>query len=362
MDSMAALNCAPAELRLIFSKPILCSSYTSNGSEFLISGTYPVSVTGVKGICTNGTTKELILTLSQNLMKEGSFRLLLQKGSDGTTLLDECGEETPAGSTLSFSVKDTVDAAFTYAIRYGCERDTIDFFHNGSNSVNAWQWSMDEGQLSNQQNPAGLYAVFNQKKIQLAVSNGFCADSSEQTVLLENYLKSNFTVFEDNCPNEPVTFTSTAEGKIVSHLWEFGDGGTGTNKDPLHTYASPNQQAVYPIRYTAVDSFGCRQTAVKNINVFPSCLLSLPNAFTPNGDGKNDAFRVLNAIKADNLELIIFNRWGQAVFKTSNWKNGWDGNINGERQPTGVYVWLLRYTARDTKRKVEQKGTVLLVR
>jgi gliding motility-associated-like protein len=60
--------------------------------------------------------------------------------------------------------------------------------------------------------------------------------------------------------------------------------------------------------------------------------------------------------------MIVFNRWGQVVFRTRDWKKGWDGRIKGELQPTGVYVWLLRYTARDTKKKVEQKGTVTLVR
>ena len=88
----------------------------------------------------------------------------------------------------------------------------------------------------------------------------------------------------------------------------------------------------------------------------------MPTAFTPNGDGKNDLFRVLNAVKAENLELLLFNRWGQLVFKTTNWKQGWDGKINGELQATGVYVWLLRYTDRNSKKRIEQKGTVTLIR
>ncbi|MDQ3279575.1 MAG: PKD domain-containing protein, partial [Bacteroidota bacterium] len=200
MDSMATLRCAPSELRLVFKKPILCSSITTNGSEFVINGTYPVSVTGVNMVCTSGTTKEVVLTLSQTLQKAGAFTLVLQQGTDGNTLLDECGEQTPAGSRISFTVKDTVNAGFTYQLRYGCEKDTVLFFHNGANGVNKWQWNLDEGQNSNQQNPAGLYAVFNGKKIQLQVSNGFCTDSSEQTIVLDNFLKADFSLFEDNCP------------------------------------------------------------------------------------------------------------------------------------------------------------------
>ncbi len=363
MDSLAALACAPVELRLIFQKPILCASVTTSGSEFVLNGTYPVSVTAADPVCgTNGTTKELVLRLSKPLLDAGNFELLLQRGTDGNTLQDECGEETPVGSRLLFSVKDTVNAAFTYAIRYGCEKDSVDYFHPGGNGVTTWKWSLDEGQGSSLQNPVGIYSVFNQKKIQLSVDNGFCSDSSEQTVVLDIFLKADFNVFEDNCPNEPVTFTSLAQGRIASHLWEFGDGGTAVAQDPAYSYAGPQQYTVYPVRYTVVDDIGCRQTVTKNINVFPSCLLALPTAFTPNGDGKNDAFRVLNAVKAEDLELLVFNRWGQHIFRTKDWKKGWDGKIKGEPQSTGVYVWLLRYTNRDTKQKIEQKGVVTLIR
>jgi hypothetical protein len=50
------------------------------------------------------------------------------------------------------------------------------------------------------------------------------------------------------------------------------------------------------------------------------------------------------------------------VFRTKDWKQGWDGRINGGLQPTGTYVWLLRYTNRDTKQRIEQKGTMTLIR
>lgn len=363
MDSMSTLACKPNQLRLIFQKPILCSSIAANGSDFTVNGTYPVSVSAAAaGSCTNETTKEVLITLSQTLQTAGNFRLLLQRGSDGNTLMDECGEETPVGSSLAFTVKDTVNAAFTYQINYGCEQDIVSYLHPGGNGVNTWRWRLDEGQASSQQNPVGTYRVFNQKKVTLFVSNGFCTDSSEQTIVLENFLKADFTVLEDNCPNEAIPFTGMAVGKVVSHLWQFGDGRTASEKNPTHTYAAPSQYTVYPVRYTVLDSFGCQQTVVKNISIYPSCYLALPNAFTPNGDGKNDFFRALNAVKADNLELLVFNRWGQVVFKTKDWKQGWDGRIKGELQPTGTYVWLLRYTERDTKKKVEQKGTVTLIR
>lgn len=362
MDSLAPLLCAPKQLTLVFKKPMLCSTIAADGSDFIVNGSYAVGVTAGGGSCTNGTTKEVVVTLSKALQAAGNFQIFLKKGNDGNTVLDECGEETPAGSVLPFSVKDTVNAAFTYVINYGCVKDTISFFHPAQNGVNNWKWGLDEGQRSILQNPEGLYSVFTQKNIQLIVTNGFCSDTSAQTVLLENYLKADFSVFEDNCPSEAILFTSLAKGKIINHDWDFGDGGSTTGANPSYIYAAPLRQTAYNVRYTVTDSFGCESTAQKKIQLYSSCYLAVPTAFTPNGDGRNDAFGVLNAVKAENLELLVLNRWGQMVFKTTNWKQFWDGKVAGAPQPTSVYVWFLRYTDRDTKKRLEQKGTVALIR
>jgi gliding motility-associated-like protein len=363
MDSMAALACASSELTLLFRRPMLCSSIAADGSDFSITGAYAVTVSGAKGRCTNGASKEVTVSLSQPLRVAGNFQLVLKRGGDGNTLLDECGEETPAGSALNFSVKDTVNADFTYTIGYGCAKDSVSFFHPAANGVNSWTWTLDEGQNSLQQNPQALYAVFNTPKhVTLSVGNGFCRDSSEQTITLENYLKADFDVYEDNCPNEPVPFSGKAVGKLAAHNWDFGDGAVGSGASPSHVYAGPVRQTTYNVRYTVTDSFGCKSTAQHPVNIYPSCYLAVPTAFTPNGDGLNDYFGVANAVKAENLEFIVFNRWGQVVFKTGNWKQSWDGKMNGMPQPTSVYVWFLRYTDRDTKQQRQQKGTVTLIR
>jgi gliding motility-associated-like protein len=96
--------------------------------------------------------------------------------------------------------------------------------------------------------------------------------------------------------------------------------------------------------------------------VLDNCLIAVTSAFTPNGDGLNDYFWPHNALKADNLEFKVYNRWGQLVFNSSNWQQKWDGTINGIPQPPGVFVWFLSYTNRDTGKKVFQKGTVMLIR
>lgn len=362
MDSIVQVGCAPGQVKLIFSKPILCSSVATDGSDFIVNGSYPVTVNAASGACVNGLTKEITVSLAAPLQRAGTFNLQLRTGSDGNTLINECGMPTAAGSTLTFTVADTVNADFTYAIGYGCIRDTVRYFHAGTNSVNSWSWSLGEGQQSTTQNPTGIYAVFNEKTVNLAVSNGVCQDSSTRKVALINFLKADFTVLEDNCPQELIPFKDGSVGQGLTYAWNFGDGGTSDSANPHHAYAIPIRETVYPVRLTITDSFSCQKSIQHPVTIYSSCFIAVPNAFTPNNDGRNDFFKVLNAVKAEDFEFYIYNRWGQLVFQTRNWKQGWDGKLGGREQGTAAYVWMLRYTNRDTKKKVEQKGTMVLIR
>ena len=364
MDSLVTVKCAPNSLTLVFRKPITCSTVASDGSDFAVTGPSAVTVTNAKATCTgsNSAAKEIIITLAKPIQQGGSYTLSLKKGSDGNTVKDECGEETPAGSSITFTIKDTVNADFTYTKLYGCTTDTVNYFHTGANGVNSWKWSLDDGKSSTAQSPQALYTVFDTKTVQLVVSNGFCSDTASQHVVLENALKADFNVFEDNCPAEPVQFTGTSTGKIMDYQWSFGDGGTATEASSTHIYNTPGITTAYTVRYTVTDSLGCQSTAVKPVTIYVSCYLAVPTGFTPNMDGRNDQLRVLNAIKAEKLEFKVFNRWGQLLFKTTDWKQGWDGTLKGVKQPTGVYIWFLSFIDRDSKLKREMKGTATLIR
>ncbi len=102
--------------------------------------------------------------------------------------------------------------------------------------------------------------------------------------------------------------------------------------------------------------------AFQDLKVLKSCYIAVPNAFTPNGDGLNDFLYPLNAYKADNLEFKVYNRLGQLVFSTTDWTVKWDGTINGQPQDTGIFVWTLQYTNRDTGKHVFMKGSTVLIR
>ncbi len=358
IDSVAPITCAPKTLKIILSSPILCSSIAKDGSDFSVDGTYGVNI--ISAACSTG--KEIIVTFSQPLEQAGTFVLNLKKGTDNNTIVNECGEETLPGPKVAFNIYDTVNAAFSYQIKYGCSIDDVQYLHAGSNGVNKWNWSLDDNLLSTLQNPKASYKLFNTKTVQLIVSNGFCSDTTNQKVELKNFLKADFAVYADNCPNEPINFTSTAVGQIINHQWSFGDGGSANTNNPVYTYKNVNKQTVYTINYTVTDSFNCVSTMSKPITVYASCYLAVPSAFTPNGDGLNDFLYPLNAVKAEQLQFQVFNRWGRKIFSTVNWKRGWDGKVEGVPQSMGTYVWTLTYTDRDSKKILHTKGTVVLIR
>ncbi|MEO6830669.1 MAG: gliding motility-associated C-terminal domain-containing protein, partial [Chitinophagaceae bacterium] len=92
--------------------------------------------------------------------------------------------------------------------------------------------------------------------------------------------------------------------------------------------------------------------------------LWLPNAFTPNGDSRNDVFHVIT----DNpniriIGLIIYNRWGQQVFVSNQNTQGWNGKLHNQDAEAGTYFWQLQYKVLGNKDKLYfKKGDVLLVR
>ncbi|WP_243751757.1 T9SS type B sorting domain-containing protein [Niastella caeni] len=365
MDSIKPVGCAPDKLELVFRRPINCNSIAANGSDFTITGSTPVSITGASGNCVNGVTTSIIVQLSAPIQTAGNYQIQMKPGTDGNTVIDECGQQTPAGPALPFATKDTVNADFTYQLLYGCKADTVNFFHNAANSINQWNWNFNNEARSTLQNPAYIFSTFGPKQISLQVSNGVCKDSATTTVLLDNELNAAFGFPEILCPEDKAVFTDSSIGKIISWNWNFGNGNTSTLQNPLpETYPNPttDRSKYYTIRLIVENNIHCFDTAAHQMKVVNSCFITVPNAFTPNGDGKNDNLYPLNAWKATNLEFYIYNRYGQVVFHTTNWANKWDGRINGQLQSIGVYVWSLRYTLIDTGEKVFKRGTTVLIR
>ncbi len=362
MDSVKPVVCKPDVLELVFKNNIRCSSIAPDGSDFIISG-LPVGIKGASGTCTNGLTPTIKIQLTAPIQVAGNWNIQLKRGSDGNTIIDECGMETPFGN-VPLTTYDTVNADFTYNVLWGCKKDTVEFFHPGANHVNAWRWSFEGAGTSLLQNPVIVFPTFGNKKVSLIVNNGVCSDSVEGTVVLDNAMDARFGYPEFLCPEDQAVFTDSSLGKIINWEWTFGNGNTSLQQKPeAQRYQRPPARSkLYTVRLVVENDKHCFDTAFHQVEVVTSCYITIPNAFSPNGDGNNDLLYPLNAFKATDLEFKVYNRYGQLVFETRDWKKRWDGTLNGQKQPSGTYVWILTFIHRDTKEKIVQKGTTTLIR
>lgn len=155
---------------------------------------------------------------------------------------------------------------------------------------------------------------------------------------------------------QSITLSPVITGNIAS--WQWTPGSYLDNSGVSDPVATPLGTTTYQLQVVTVD--GCKASASEVVGVFYS--VQMPGAFTPNGDGRNDVFRVPPLVPITIRFLAVYNREGMLLFSTANKGVGWDGRYNGHPQPTGVYVWQMEYDNPLTKRTEFVKGTVLLVR
>lgn len=117
--------------------------------------------------------------------------------------------------------------------------------------------------------------------------------------------------------------------------------------------------------YSVVVSNPCGSATDDILVGFRNCepLLTIPNAFTPNGDGRNDTFRALG-VNISNYRMQVFNRWGELIFVSYDPSSGWDGTRNGTPCAGDMYVWSVYYESDALEETFREtvKGTVMLIR
>ncbi|MEM9983805.1 MAG: gliding motility-associated C-terminal domain-containing protein, partial [Bacteroidota bacterium] len=168
-----------------------------------------------------------------------------------------------------------------------------------------------------------------------------------------NYLDS---IFESD---QPLLFINQSQ-RGIGFEWDFGDGnGWSVADNPRYEYAEPGD---YWVQLVAMDSnLTCPADTMILVRVLPNGRIYFPNAFSPNGDGANDFFRLAGE-GILRFELEIFDRWGRSIALIPWMEPGWDGRLsNGRPAPEGVYVYRARYTFFDG-RTADRGGTITLVR
>jgi gliding motility-associated-like protein len=114
--------------------------------------------------------------------------------------------------------------------------------------------------------------------------------------------------------------------------------------------------------YLVTVSNGCIERS-KVIQVQESescCKVFLPDAFTPNNDRNNDLYKAYTSCTLSSFELVIFDRWGTILYRSTNQDNGWDGTYNGKELSTGVFIWKVVYN--DGKFDHTDSGSLTLIK
>ncbi|MEO6832133.1 MAG: gliding motility-associated C-terminal domain-containing protein, partial [Chitinophagaceae bacterium] len=177
-----------------------------------------------------------------------------------------------------------------------------------------------------------------------------------------------FTTLHINQLPAVITTNRDTTIKFGSHVQLFAMGASTYTWTPVGSLNDPNSPApiATPRETTSYivsgsDSNLCIARDTVKVTIDYTNTMMIPSAFTPNGDGKNDFFKIVNPSFQRITEFRVFNRWGQEVFSTNDINQGWDGKWKGIDQPMGTYEYLIRLANVDGKAEV-YKGDVTLIR
>lgn len=185
-----------------------------------------------------------------------------------------------------------------------------------------------------------------------------CTDSAVVDISVLPAPSADFTfTLEASCVGAIAEFENKSV-EAESYLWIFGDNNTSTKENPEHLFLY-NQ--MMDVTLVAINSSGCDDSSsvTRNIKSFDDYFnITVPNVFTPDGDGKNDWFEIRFDNKLQECtDVKIFNRWGEMIFSSSGNQHSWSGRtFAGEAAPNGTYFYVFDINGK------EFKGTVTLIR
>jgi gliding motility-associated-like protein len=211
-------------------------------------------------------------------------------------------------------------------------------------------WNFGDTQTSANQTVTHCYSTPGNYPVLLTASMGGCTKTVSHVNMVSVFptpsaaFTVNPTLITD--ANTDACFHLTSGEDTLATLpllWSFGDSlhSKSTKQNPCFRYALPGN---YCITLKTKNRYGCTDSVEHCLDVLAQVDIFVPNSFTPNGDGLNDFFSPVGVgIDPSGYELLIFNRWGELIWKTNQSTAGWDGRpLNGrEIVQEDVYVWKL---------------------
>lgn len=291
----------------------------------------------------------------------GPYDIRYQRSGDITLTVND-GACSVNATLVPVTVIPIPEADFTPDELAGCAPAEFTFT-NTSINAQTYKWILGDGSTSTATNPAHTYADPGTYTVTLiAGANNQCFDTIVKTGLLDVQQQPIASFTAKPGPNTPIeyknaTFEFTNGSEAAnSYKWDFGDGNTSTESNPIYKWELPGK---YWVTLYATNSLGCEDTIGHGLyHVIPDLVLEIPNAFSPNGDGVNDRWNIDGLKARPGCRIEVYNRWGQIVHKSEGYTIGWDGTRQGKLIPPGTYYYVIK-TAPDEK---PYTGWVVLLR
>ena len=265
---------------------------------------------------------------------------------------DGCGSPSVA-DTVDITVLPAPMLNITSDIITGCQPLAVNFNENSPHSGQNYYWDFGDSEMFNystDKNPTYIFTTPGIFEVSITITNSwFC---STKGYLFEDILvhPKPLSIFTANPQNpsivDPVIEFGNQSIDAQQWYWSFGDGDSVSIEYPLpHSY--PSIPATYVVSLITESDMGCRDTTFQEIKVLElENIFYAPTAFNPFSNvEENRYFRpVASLIVPETFYMSIYDRWGQIVFETTNYEQGWNGrSTKGNICKIGTYTWRIKY-------------------
>ncbi|MCC7030213.1 MAG: gliding motility-associated C-terminal domain-containing protein [Chitinophagaceae bacterium] len=190
-----------------------------------------------------------------------------------------------------------------------------------------------------------------------------CADTLETTVF---YADLNISTLQNMllCSGDSLHLKASAKGSSdhYSFVWSPAANLSCQYCDQPTMFPTAVQQ-VFTV--TVTDGYGCKaQDTLRVTPSYKACCTEIfvPDAFTPNDDGLNDAFRIRTNLDIDVKDWSVYNRWGKKLWSSTRYYDDWDGTYEQKAQDMGVYFYVITYECMINHKLYTVKGDITLIR
>lgn len=257
------------------------------------------------------------------------------------SVTDSCG--SVVNDQIQVNVYFPPVADFVPTSQDWCEPSLVTFTNTSqavSGQVLQYKWNFGGiDSALNITHPTVLFPADGSYDIQLVVTNTKqCTDTVVKTITIYPKPTAKFTYMpqDPSLLNPQVTLHNLSTPDVTQ--WEWYVEQEFISAQPNAQYSFP-YHGYYDVYLVVTNQYGCRDTAYQEIYVQDDVAIYIPNCFTPDGNNLNEVFKVVGT-NIGTFHLMIFDRWGQKIFETTNPDEGWSGRrSNGLPFKQDTYVY-----------------------